>query len=85
MAAKDVSSDWYAPNQQAVGQPGPARTGDTAEKASEADAGVFDPGAGTIDDVKAHVEANPDQRGAVLEAEKAGKNRSTLVDWLASE
>ena len=83
MAAKDVSASWYAPNQQAVGQPGPARTDGGDAKA--ADDGTFDPGSVTIDEVKAYVDANPNERDAVLKAEKAGKNRTTLVDWFAAD
>jgi len=44
----------------------------------------FDPGEHTVDEVKAWVEANPDYAADVSEAEAAGKNRSTLVDWLDS-
>lgn len=43
---------------------------------------VYDPGAHTIDDVKAHVLANPDQRDTVYDAETAGKARVTLLEWL---
>lgn len=43
---------------------------------------TFDPAAHTIDEVKAWVEANPDYRVDVLEAESLGKNRVTLVEWL---
>ncbi len=41
----------------------------------------FDPDA-SIPKIKKFVEANPDQRDAVLTAERDGKNRSTLIDWL---
>lgn len=43
---------------------------------------AYDPGEDTVDDVKAYVDANPDQGAAVLQAERDGKNRSTLVGWL---
>ena len=42
----------------------------------------FDPSDHNVDEVKAYVADNPDEVGAVLAAEKAGKNRSTLVEAL---
>lgn len=36
----------------------------------------------TVEDVKAYVEANPDALDAVILSEGAGKNRTTLMDWL---
>lgn len=45
---------------------------------------VYDPGGYTVDEVKAYVEANPDQRAAVTAAEQAGKARTTLLDWLSA-
>lgn len=36
----------------------------------------------TVAEVKAHVEAHPDQIDDVLAAEVDGKNRVTLVEWL---
>lgn len=68
------------PNRQAVGLD-PIWTG--AGEPPEIDPGGYDPGDDTVADVQAYVEANPDQRSTVLAAEKAGKNRSTLVDWLS--
>lgn len=46
---------------------------------------TFDPGGHNATDVKAYVEAHPDEREAVLAAEQDGKNRVTLVDWLSSD
>lgn len=43
---------------------------------------AYDPSDHKIDAVKQHIEENPDQREAVLAAERDGKNRSTLVEWL---
>ena len=43
---------------------------------------AFDPGDHTVAEVEEYVAANPDQQAAVLKAEKAGKNRTTLVDSL---
>lgn len=45
---------------------------------------AFDPSEHNIDDVKAHVGAHPDELDAVLAAERDGKDRSTLVEWLES-
>ena len=42
---------------------------------SELDDGAFDPGAHTVDDVNAYLEANPDDAARVLEAERVGRNR----------
>ena len=42
----------------------------------------FDPAYSNIDEVKAHVEANPDEAPLVAEAERGGKNRSRLLAWL---
>jgi len=53
-----------------------------------ADPAAYDPGDHTIDEVKAHVEglAMDDQRDdiiqAILNLERANKNRATLVSWL---
>ena len=77
-------TDWYAPNQQAVGTE-PAAGGGGGTQAATASSSGFDPGEHTVDEVKAHVDANPDQAQAVLDAELAGKNRTTLVDWLTGE
>lgn len=43
---------------------------------------TFDPGEHTVADVIAYVAEFPDSRAAVLDAEKAGKNRVTLVEQL---
>lgn len=42
----------------------------------------YDPSSGSVEDVLAYVKANPDQKDQVLEAEKAGKNRSGVVNAL---
>ncbi len=44
---------------------------------------AFDPGDHTVPDVLAHVDANPDDLGRVLDAELGGKARKTLLDDLA--
>lgn len=51
----------------------------------EADSDAYDPGKSTVEDVLKYVEENPDQKAAVLQAEKDGKNRSTLVSQLEAE
>lgn len=43
---------------------------------------LFDPYDYTVVQVQQFVNDNPDEAQAVLDAELAGKNRSTLVDWL---
>jgi hypothetical protein len=43
----------------------------------------FDPGEHKVDEVLAHVDANPDDLGRVLDAELGGKARKTLLDELA--
>jgi hypothetical protein len=45
----------------------------------------FDPGEHTIAEVRQYVEDYPSLWGDVLAAERAGKNRVTLVEWLAEE
>lgn len=42
----------------------------------------WDPADYNIDDVKAYVEENPDERDRVLEAERTGKGRVSLIAWL---
>lgn len=42
----------------------------------------FDPGEHTVNEVLAHVDANPEDHERVLASEKAGKDRSTIVDHL---
>lgn len=68
------------PNREAVGL-APIWTG-AGEGGEAQPVEGYDPGDDVVADVQAYVEANPDQRATVFEAEKAGKNRTTLVDWL---
>jgi hypothetical protein len=37
---------------------------------------------GTVEDVKAHVAQHPEEVRAALDAERGGRNRSTLISWL---
>lgn len=50
---------------------------DTAE-----DSGEYNPADHTVAEVKEHVSENPDDAEAVLAAEREGKDRSSLVEWL---
>ena len=70
---------WSQPNQQVVrdGEPVAAGT-NNPDPASDADA--FDPGAHTVADVEAYLDEHPDEIDRVLEAERAGKNRTTLLN-----
>lgn len=43
---------------------------------------VYDPAAHSVEDVKTHVIANPDDRDAIYDSEVAGKARITLLEWL---
>lgn len=42
----------------------------------------YNPADHNVDDVKAHIEENPQDAKAVLEAEQSGENRVTLVEHL---
>lgn len=43
---------------------------------------LYDPADHKVDDVKTHVTDNPEQAEAILAAERDGKDRPTLVEWL---
>ena len=49
------------------------------EQKTQKPASSFDPGEHTVADVEAYISKHPDQRDAVLAAEKSGKARATLV------
>jgi len=68
------------PNRQAVGLE-PIWSGAEGEPPPEGDggAGVYDPGQYTVDQVNAYVEAHPEERDAVLDAEAAGKARAGIL------
>jgi hypothetical protein len=66
-AAPEVAADEFDP--------------DAPDQEWEADA-AFDPAAHTVTEVIGYVEDNPDQREAVLELERAGKDRVTLISHL---
>lgn len=52
---------------------------------SSAESATYDPAEYTVPEVKAWVAEHPDQVQTVLEAEEAGKNRTTLTDWLVAQ
>jgi hypothetical protein len=72
----DAPVYWSQPNQQVVrdGEP----VGIISDDPDPQDAG-FDPGAHTVADVEAYMAEHPDERDAVLDAERAGKARVSLV------
>jgi hypothetical protein len=45
----------------------------------------FDPADHPIGEVQAYVLSNPEERGRVLDAERSGKARVTLISWLENE
>ena len=72
-------SQYDDPNREAVGL-APIWTGaDAPEPPPEGAQAGFDPGAHTVAEVEAFIAAHPDQADAVLAAEAAGKNRTTLT------
>lgn len=90
-----MSDEYVDPNSGKAMQPGAAFPGmmeggivGPAEAAPEADEGGddegYDPSDHTVDDVLDYVADHPDEHDAVLQAEKDGKNRSTLVSALES-
>jgi hypothetical protein len=54
-------------------------TGLLADDQAAGQAGGFDPGEHTVAEVEEYLADHPDERDSVLGAERAGKNRSTLV------
>jgi hypothetical protein len=58
---------------------------DLGETYPASDEGDFDPGKHSIADVKAYVEAHPDETQAIYDAESEGKGRSSLLDWLSTD
>lgn len=59
----------------------PTPTGSSATAPAEA----YDPGAHTVAEVTDYAAAHPDEVPAILAAEQAGKNRTTLVAALGGE
>lgn len=50
--------------------------------APETEPETFDPSEHTVDETKAHLTEHPEDAAAVLDAEKAGQNRTSLVGWI---
>lgn len=46
---------------------------------------TYDPGAHTVEEVRAYVEQNPQEADAVRAAEESGKARTTLLDHLSGD
>jgi len=53
-----------------------------ADEGDEPSPEAYDPGAHTVGEVEDYVSSHLEEAKAVLDAEVAGKNRSTLVSWL---
>jgi hypothetical protein len=51
-----------------------------AGQPADADAGGYDPGEDTVDAVLDHLSKHPEDRDAVLEAERAGKARKGILE-----
>jgi hypothetical protein len=69
------------PNRESVGlEPIWTGAGDEVQPVESAE--VFDPYDYTVDEVLAYVAEHPEDTSAVLAAERAGKNRTTLVNAL---
>lgn len=45
----------------------------------------MDPGEHTVDEVKKYAEEHPDEVQDILDAEREGKNRTSLVTWLEGQ
>jgi len=71
------------PNREAVGV-SPIWTGaDGGEPPPEGD--TFDPGEHTVADVEAYLDEHPDEIDRVLQAERDGKNRTTLLNLYSDD
>ena len=64
------------PNREAVGMP-PIWTG--ADDVAEPKTDGFDPSAHTVAEVQQYLDEHPDEYDAILDAEAAGKNRTSLT------
>lgn len=71
--------------QNLAASPPPTIPAPEPEPTPEPKASPFDPGEHTVAEVEEYVDAHPDERGRVLDAERAGKDRVTLVDWLGTD
>jgi hypothetical protein len=80
MAAKDIPADLYKRVPDAQSPAAAAVRGDDQTEAS-----AYDPGEASVEAVLKHVEDHPDQRAAVLKAERAGKARKGVLDHLGGD
>lgn len=62
---------------------GDAETGENAAD-EQTDTASFDPSAHSVAEVIAYADEHPDETDAILAAERDGKNRSTILNALAS-
>lgn len=67
------------------GKPLAVNAASTAPADGAAAGDLFDPADWTVAEVEAHLAEHPDERDAILAAERAGKNRSTLVAALEAD
>lgn len=65
-----------------AGAAGRATWTGTAWVGGVAPGGLYDPGDFTVAEVQTYVEEHPDEATDIYDAEVAGKNRVTLVEWL---
>ena len=72
-------STYDDPNREAVGL-APIWTGAEGEPPRRKVTTEFDPPAHTVAEVEDYLAANPDDEKRVVKAERAGKNRATIVD-----
>ena len=79
---------WVGPHGVELGYAAPAQEAQVEVPSQDAQMGVpvegeeseaFDPGDHTVDEVLAYMDENPDQKDAVLKAEKAGKGRKGVT------
>ena len=71
---------WSQPNQQVVRNGEPVGIVESGPDPQAAPVGEFDPSAHTVAEVQDYLAANPDDEKRVVKAERAGKNRATIVD-----
>jgi hypothetical protein len=89
VAANNKEGSAASGDDGAMGAATPTRSvgtgsGTTSRTSSGSDSGgvvavSFDPGSHTVAEVEAYIDAHPDEEDAVLDAERAGKNRASLV------
>jgi hypothetical protein len=78
---KSQSYDTEIQNQAAPAGPHPGveDRDDSAALTEESEEAGFDPSEHNVEEVVTYVQGNPDEKDAIVEKEKAGKNRSTLL------